>query len=763
MGMDNESGDDPARFAALKAAFLDACEAEPEARQRLLDRLRDEDATLADELIDLLGNLDVADLAAPEADLRVGPFRVVRKIGEGGMGEVFLAVRDEADFIQRVALKWVRRTALSNELHRRFLRERQALARLQHPGIARLIDGGIDADERAWLAMEYVEGKPLLAFARGLPIPERVALLRRICASVAYAHRNLIVHRDIKPGNVLVTADGEPRLLDFGIAQMLDDTPAEATRTGQFALTPRYAAPEQLLGERTTTATDVHALGLLLYELLADTLPFTDDGAGRGVLTQPPRPFATTLRARRDELGGELWRRITGDLDRVARKALEKAPSERYADVAAFDADLSDWLERRPLRSGIGGARAQTRYVLHRYRWPLASAVAVVLALGVGALVALDQARDARTQSRIAQSHLAVLLDVLGSANPEHYAGREPGAGRFLADAAQRLARDASTDPELLRRASTEIGHALVNLGRLLDAERVLLIALDAAARDATAGSDNRLAILGLLIHAQDRPEAQARLADTAARIERLAHATDASAAAAIGALARAAGVLSSAGEGGTSRRLFAQVQQILAATPDLPVTVMENVQRQRGWAALRHMDLDTAAEALTASAALSRHHPDLFPTLRHAEAERLLAQLALLRGNATAALAHLARAQDAYAAEYPPAHPEYASFQTLQAWARLDKGDTEAAGAALEQALPTLLSHRDDYARDLVLAHALRAELAAGAGQCDAAATDLTKARALLEGLPIPLPRDHAILAARTARVVRACPAGSL
>ena len=758
-----ESMDDPERFAALKAAFFDACQATPDERAALLERLQREDEALAEALSHLLAGLDSADLLPPEAKLHFGPFRVLRKIGEGGMGEVFLGVRENADFEQHVAIKRVRRIALTPSLHRRFLRERQALARLQHEGIAHLIDGGFCADGRAWLAMEYIEGQSLFQHVREqkLDITARVALLRRICAAVAYAHRNLIVHCDIKPGNVLVTPSGDPKLLDFGIAQVLDEAPGNLTLTGQPALTPRYAAPEQLAGERTTTATDVHALGVLLYELVAEVSPFSTgdgDNSNRTALTAEPPPLAEVLHKQRAQFPRGLWRRVTGDLNRIAQKALAKSPADRYAEVAALDADLSDWLDGKPLRSGIGSARAQTAYLLHRYRWPLALVAAVLLALSIGALAAWQQAKRASQQAQLAQEHLAALLEVLGSANPNRFSGRDPVASEFLLDAATVLAQRRETDPALVRRALLEIGHGLINLDRLPEAEIVLTQALEAASRDVGASADAHLAILALLASSQNRVEAHARLPATVARIDTLARDLHASPQAAVDALSRAAGTLARLGEGDTALRLFSRMQTLLDAHPELPANVIENALRQRGWAALRMMDVDTASIALERAAAIARAAPQTFSELRRAEAEWLLAQVALMRGDSQTALAKIAAARAAFEAEYAQEHTERAAFDLLHARALAMANHTDAAAALLAIALPVLQSHSTDFDGDIATAHALRAELSARRGDCDSAHQALAQAQATFATLQPALPRDAALLEHATLQVQSAC-----
>jgi serine/threonine protein kinase len=263
------------RFARVREAFHRLVEVDLSQRHAALQALSQSDPEIAAELRMLLDRLDETDLlAAPEQapPSRLGPFRLLHRIGRGGMGEVWLAERVEGGFEQQVALKRVREAALTPDLARRFVRERQILARLQHPNIAHLIDGGVGPDGRPWLAMEYVPGERITHWchARQLDAVARVRLFLPVCEAVAFAHRNLIVHRDLKPANIQVDAEGRPKLLDFGVARLLDPQDTDQTRT-VGAMTPAYAAPEQREGAAITTATDVYQLGVVLRELIDAT------------------------------------------------------------------------------------------------------------------------------------------------------------------------------------------------------------------------------------------------------------------------------------------------------------------------------------------------------------------------------------------------------------------------------------------------------------------------------------------------------------
>ena len=280
-------------WSRVKALFAEALDRPEHARMAWLETTCDDAAVLAEvrsllaaqaaPVTHILGE-GIQHLISPLLlddepliDTCVGPYRLLRLLGEGGMGRVFLAERADGQFRQQVALKLMRPGFISGEVNERFRRERELLARLAHPNIAQLHDGGLSADRSPYFTLEYVEGEPIVAWcdARKLSIEGRLALLLKVCDAVQYAHRNLIVHRDLKPSNILVTADGEPKLLDFGIAKALDtQNDRGLTGTQSQPMTREYAAPEQVLGEPITTATDVYALGVLLYELLSGHVPY---------------------------------------------------------------------------------------------------------------------------------------------------------------------------------------------------------------------------------------------------------------------------------------------------------------------------------------------------------------------------------------------------------------------------------------------------------------------------------------------------------
>jgi hypothetical protein len=746
MHIDTSDGSD---FARLRHQFHLLADADPDRREAILAGLDEVDAALAAELRGLLDKLDEADLDAATAEAapaQLGPFRLLRRIGRGGMGDVYLAERIDGGFEQQVALKRVRETAFSPAANRRFQRERQILARLLHPNIAHLIDGGIGADGRPWLAMEYVQGERITEWCarRALDTAARVRLFLPVCDAVQLAHRNLVVHRDLKPANVLVNAEGRPKLLDFGIARLLEPGDTERTQTS-MAMTPAYAAPEQQRGGEITTATDIFQLGRVLQELLTERGPESDSARG----------------AADPALDGARRAAISprGDLARILAKAQAELPADRYASVAMLAYDLSDWLAARPLRSGIGSARAQTRYLLTRFRWPLGLAATVLITLGLGAAVAWQQAQRAQAQALTAQAYLQSLLDVLGSANSGRFAGREATAGEFLIGAATALQQRAADQPELVRRASVEIAHALINLGRSADAEPLLQTALLAAERDPGAGVDARLAILGLLMHAQDSPAAAPRARISAAQIESLVGESEVATGTAVDALARAGGVLSKQGEFALSQRLFARAEALLGAgDAAVPSGVVENYWRQRGWAALRAADADNARAALIGSLAVIDADPTEFSPLRRAEGEVLLAEAELASGAGELAQQRFEAALPVLLEEYDGEHPERAVALVKRAGLALGGSDLAGPRYWLGLAEPVLLRHASDYAGDLVYIALLRARLAAQQRDCAQARQQLALALQRIEALPQRLPRMQGALATAEQAVTGVC-----
>ena len=445
-----------------------------------------------------LGETAVLD-DAPE---RVGVWQVGERVGVGGMGAVYRAHRHDAGFEQTVALKLVKRGMDSDAVLRRFEAERRILARLEHPGIARLVDGGLTDDGRPYLAMEYVEGTPITSFCadRALGLDDRLALFRQVCDAVQYAHRRLVVHRDLKPSNILVVeADGARRvkLLDFGIAKVLGGDAEGEPRTvltapGQLVLTPEYAAPEQLAGGPVSTATDVYALGVILYELLVGARPYafetrTPSAIERVVATaQPTRPSAAVRDApAQPGLDAERLRRaLSGDLDVICLMALRKEPERRYGSAEALGDDVRRSQARLPVLARPDTLRYRTRTFARRHRTGLVAALVALVAVGAvtaAAFLRVQAERDrARLEARKAEEVSAFLADLFTSSNPAESRGADVTARELLARGTDRIAADLGGQPEVQAQMLHVVGEVHTNLGLYDEAESLLTRALGA-------------------------------------------------------------------------------------------------------------------------------------------------------------------------------------------------------------------------------------------------------------------------------------------
>lgn len=479
----------------------------------------------APDLIDDYGR----QAASARLGQRFGAWRLLRVLAEGGMGTVYLAERVEGGFVQQAALKLVRGGSGSVGVMERLAAERQILAGLEHPNIARLLDGGMGAGGEPFLAMEYVEGTDLCSYCDGLrlDIPARLRLLLQVCEAVAYAHARLVVHRDLKPANVLVSAAGDVKLLDFGIARLIEaDGAAEATQLQQRVYTPGYAAPEQISGALTTTAVDVHALGVLLFELISGRRPYATRGLSVAAIEQqvlhcePARPsgWATEPQAaaaatsdalghtpledtedpaaQRDRLAqlrgttpAQLRRQLRGDLDAIALKALRKQPQERYGSVQLFADDLRAHLQQRPVSARRGSLRYALGRFLRRNVWAVSSASFAVLALLLGLGAALWQAEAARREAATAREALAFMQQLFALADPETARGREVSARELLQSGSQRIRGALVDQPDARRVLLQAMAEAHVGLGLYADA----LPLLDEALRTPAADSDDEL------------------------------------------------------------------------------------------------------------------------------------------------------------------------------------------------------------------------------------------------------------------------------
>jgi serine/threonine protein kinase len=419
---------------------------------------------------------------------RVGPYRLTRVINQGGMGTVFLAEREDGQFEQRVALKLIRMGMHSEAVVRRFLDERRILARLEHLNIARLLDGGIAESGQPYFAMEYVEGVSITQYCsqHGLDVDRRLQLFQQVCAAVQYAHQSLIVHRDLKPSNILVTADGTVKLLDFGIAKLLGpDANADARTTTMHWLTPDYAAPEQIRGEAITTATDIYALALLLYELLSGQRAFLNPGGSRTELERmicevdPAPPSSVVTRS-------QLRRQLTGDLDTIVLQALRKEPARRYASAGQLSEDVQRYRSGLPVHARPDTLAYRTSKFVQRHSAGVGAAALVMITLLGGIAATSWQARAAteerdraREEAAKAEQVSAFVIDLFRAAEPRETGGDTITARHLLERGVAQLEGQLSQQP-LVRAAMLDvIGRVYRNLGRYDQAKKVWLEAVD--------------------------------------------------------------------------------------------------------------------------------------------------------------------------------------------------------------------------------------------------------------------------------------------
>ncbi len=500
--------------ATEQAAYIDrACAGDAELRNEVLQLLRAHYRTgsfLDSPAAHLTPLLFAAGAATGEAPLdRIGPFRVVRAIGQGGMGQVFLGERADGQFDQRVALKLISYPAPG--LVRRFLDERRILASLEHPGIARLVDGGITTDGLPYFAMEFVEGEPIDRYCRGrnLTLDDTLALCESVCDAVDYAHRHLVIHRDLKPSNILVTADGHVKLLDFGIAKLLgpssdaggDGADARAmasdeTRTGFRIMTPEVAAPEQVRGEPVSTATDVYALGVLLYQLLTDDRPYDLRGKSpfeiERIVCEVDPPVPST------KVSGALRRRLRGDLDLIVMTALQKEEQRRYQSPAALALDLQRFRQGRAILARPDSARYRLGKFLRRNRTAVGFAAATAVALVAATVFSVVQMREARTQrqdalraARLATAMGEVQAVLAGdSRDPD---GKPLALAGRIAAAERVVRRRFQSDPRLVAGLMVDLSGRHYEAGDLL-AQRSMLGRAREIALGANATSELALA-----------------------------------------------------------------------------------------------------------------------------------------------------------------------------------------------------------------------------------------------------------------------------
>jgi serine/threonine-protein kinase len=514
----------PERWRRLQEVFDQAQPLDPERRARFLCEECGDDVSLREQVVALLladsGGQDdfehryeraiaevLRDPELPSGTL-VGRYRVQRLLGRGGMGAVYLAERADEQYHQTVALKLVARNLLHTGVASRLRSERQILARLNHPNIARLLDGGHIHDGTPYFVMEYVEGQRIDHYCaeRRLPVSARLRLMQQVCAAVQYAHQNLIVHRDLKAANIMVTGDGVPKLLDFGIAKLLDaDAAPELTRLRDRVLTPEYASPEQLRGQPVGTASDIYNMGRLLYELLTGVSPYRDAGQSTADLERlicegnaPPPSTRVPF---------PLQRQLAGDLDKIVLLAMHVDPARRYPTAAALAADIQNYLDGRPVQARPDTFAYRAGKFLRRNAWPTASAVAVVVL--VASLMAFYTSRLAAERDRAtleaakAKQVSGFLAGIFQVPDPWRGPGKAVSAIEMLDRGARDIEQRLKNEPAVLAELLTDIAQSYANLAEYTRAEQMYVRVLASMDRAGLANTPDYAGVLYYLANAQ--------------------------------------------------------------------------------------------------------------------------------------------------------------------------------------------------------------------------------------------------------------------
>jgi eukaryotic-like serine/threonine-protein kinase len=598
-------------FQSLKPHYFAWLDAAVSQRPALLARLQSEMAA-ADfaalakliaqtELVSAVGARKQTATEIPSARIgeRFGAFVIRAKLGGGGMGEVFLAERVSGGFQQTVALKLMRHEFAAQSFLKRFARERDILARLSHPNIAGLVDGGLQ-DGVPWFAMAYVEGESLTQVIRSgkLSTEQKLALALQIAEALTEAHRKLVIHRDLKPSNVMLDAQGKVKLLDFGIGKLLDDSDGGETLSGLTPMTLRYASPEQLAGEPTSTSTDIYQLGLLLSEML---------------LGEPTREESALASARH----------LPQDLRAVLRQALAHQPTQRYFSASDFAADLRRLIQGEPVSAMLAIWHYRLRRFVNRNRALTAAVLFAVTAIVAGVFSSLWQARQA-------QRNANTVLQLLNVAAPQEFGDSAPELVNYLLNSANQLEQALSDQPDFLAQSLTQIGNGLINLGDEPAAQKVLLRAHTAAIR-AGFSAEREFSILRLLAYSMEPPSPLAKAQALSQLIITKLQAKPCGEG--VNALASITNTLSRHGDKALVKVNLTRIEALLPTFVQSDLD-QENILRQLGKIALREQNFEQAQQYFSQALLLYQRDPALYPAMRIAEGQAFLAQAALAAGN---------------------------------------------------------------------------------------------------------------------------------
>lgn len=485
----------PERWQQIEEVFHQAVEIVPTERASFLDQVCRDDLELRREVESLLAEeqehqetlLSTAIMAAAQSfsrgrpdelvGRRIGQYRVTGIIGQGGMAEVFCAVRDDDQYKKQVAIKLIQRGMVSKFTLNRFRYERQILASLEHPNIARLLDGGTTEEGLPYFVMEYIEGKPVTDYcnSKNLSVRERLKLFHAICEAVQHAHRNLIIHRDLKPSNILVTEEGTPKLLDFGIAKLLD--PEEAleaitvarTMTTARLMTPDYASPEQVRGASVTTATDIYSLGAVLYHLLTGERPHRFKNLSlieiERVVCETEIEKPSLVVVRQSDAPARLRRELDGDIDNIVMMAMRKESERRYQSVEQLSEDIRRYLKGRTVRARQDTVFYRASKFIRRHKFGVGvAALILMLLVGFGITMAIQAARIARERDR-ANQVTEFLVELFEVSSPSEARGNQVTAREILDKGAEKIARDMEDQPEVQAALMDTMGRVYRSLG----------------------------------------------------------------------------------------------------------------------------------------------------------------------------------------------------------------------------------------------------------------------------------------------------------